>query len=133
MTKTRTLDHIVTTGQIERKRSRCKQIIKTVDGLAAWLGQSATELVKYTCDHGKWKVTRRLPLQQPTYTAADDGGKCTFMFSRAVESYVTRYRTTSSLSVIYVSQIHEEGVYQQRWPRSLRTLAAKSEDPGREV
>ena len=38
------LEHLLTTGKIEGKRSRGRQRIKIQDGIAAWLGRSTAEM-----------------------------------------------------------------------------------------
>ena len=50
------LDHSLTTGNIEGKRSRGRQRIKIQDGIAAWLGRSTAETFVDARDREKWKV-----------------------------------------------------------------------------
>ena len=50
------LEHLLTTGKIEGKRSRGRQRIKTQDGIAAWLGRSTAEMFVDARDREKWKV-----------------------------------------------------------------------------
>ena len=52
------LDHLLTTGKIEGKRSRGRQRIKIRDGrpIAAWLGRSTAEMFVDARDREKWKV-----------------------------------------------------------------------------
>ena len=38
------LEHLLTTGKVEGKRSRGRQRIKKEDGIAAWLGRSTAEM-----------------------------------------------------------------------------------------
>ena len=61
----RKLEHLATTGRIEGKRSS-RQRFKVIDGPAAWLGKSTTELFRDTCD---WEMEGRgcLRLQQEQY------------------------------------------------------------------
>ena len=50
------LEHLITTGMIEGKRSRGKQREKMTDGLANWLGAGkVVEILKATRDRGIWK------------------------------------------------------------------------------
>ena len=49
------LEHLITTGMMEGKRSRGKQE-KMIDGLANWLGaDKVVEILKATRDCGIWK------------------------------------------------------------------------------
>ena len=50
------LEHLLTTGKIEGKRSRGRQIIKIQDGVAAWLGRSTAAMFVDARDRKKWKV-----------------------------------------------------------------------------
>ena len=50
------LEHLLTTGKIEGKRSRGGQRIKMQDGVAAWLGRSTAEMFVDARDREKWKV-----------------------------------------------------------------------------
>ena len=50
------LEHLLTTGKIEGKRSRGRQRIKIQDGIAAWLGRSTAEMFVDARDRKKWKV-----------------------------------------------------------------------------
>ena len=50
------LEHLLTTGKIEGKRSRGGQRIKIQDGVAAWLGRSTAEMFVDARDREKWKV-----------------------------------------------------------------------------
>ena len=50
------LEHLLTTGTIEGKRSRGRQRIKIQDGIAAWLGRSTAEMFVDARDRKKWKV-----------------------------------------------------------------------------
>ena len=50
------LEHLLTTGKIEGKRSRGRQRIKIQDGIAAWLGKSTAEMFVDARDREKWKV-----------------------------------------------------------------------------
>ena len=50
------LEHLLTTGNIEGKRSRGRQRIKIQDGIAAWLGRSTAEMLVDARDRKKWKV-----------------------------------------------------------------------------
>ena len=52
------LEHVLTTGKIEGKRSRGRQRIKIQDGIAAWLGRSTAEMFVFVDarDRKKWKV-----------------------------------------------------------------------------
>ena len=50
------LEHLLTTGKIEGKRSRGRQRIKIQDGIAAWLGRSTAEMFVDARDREKWKV-----------------------------------------------------------------------------
>ena len=50
------LEHLLTTGNIEGKRSRGRQRIKIQDGIAAWLGRSTAEMFVDARDREKWKV-----------------------------------------------------------------------------
>ena len=52
----RKLELLVTTGEIDGKRSRGQQRIKLLNGLAAWLGESTVELLRYTCEGWRWRV-----------------------------------------------------------------------------
>ena len=52
----RKLEHLLTTGKIEGKRSRGRQRIKIQDGIAAWLGRSTAEMFVDARDRKKWKV-----------------------------------------------------------------------------
>ena len=52
----RKLEHLLTTGKIEGKRSRGRQIIQIQDGIATWLGRSTAEMFVDARDHEKWKV-----------------------------------------------------------------------------
>ena len=50
------LEHLITTGMMEGKRSRRKQREKMTDRLANWLGAGKViEILKATRDHGIWK------------------------------------------------------------------------------
>ena len=50
------LEHLITTGMMEGKRSRGKQREKMTDGLANWLGAGkVVEILKATRDRGIWK------------------------------------------------------------------------------
>ena len=50
------LEHLITTGMMEGKRSRGKQREKMTDGLANWLGAGkVVEILKATKDRGIWK------------------------------------------------------------------------------
>ena len=50
------LEHLITTGMMEGKRSRGKQREKVTDGLANWLGAGkVVEILKATKDRGIWK------------------------------------------------------------------------------
>ena len=50
------LEHLITTGMMEGKRSRGKQREKMTDGLVKWLGASkVVEILKATRDRGIWK------------------------------------------------------------------------------
>ena len=58
------LEHLLTTGNIEGKRSRGRQRIKQIqDGIAAWLGRSTADMFVDARDRKKWKRDR-LRLQQ---------------------------------------------------------------------
>ena len=57
------LEHVLTTGKIEGKRSRGRQRIKIQDGIAAWLGRSTAEMFVDARD-GKVEGHDRLRLQQ---------------------------------------------------------------------
>ena len=49
-------EHLITTGMMERKRSRGKQREKMTEGLANWLGAGkVAEILKATRDRGIWK------------------------------------------------------------------------------
>ena len=50
------VEHLLTTGKIEGKRSRGRQRIKIQDGIAAWLGRSTAEMFVDARDRKKWKV-----------------------------------------------------------------------------
>ena len=50
------LEHLLTTGKIEGKRSRGRQRIKIQDGIAAWLRRSTAEMFVDARDREKWKV-----------------------------------------------------------------------------
>ena len=50
------LEHLLTTGKIEGKRSRGRQRIKIQDGIAAWLGRSTAEMFVDARDREKWMV-----------------------------------------------------------------------------
>ena len=50
------LEHLLTTGKIEGKRSRGGQRIKIQDGVAAWLGRSTAKMFVDARDREKWKV-----------------------------------------------------------------------------
>ena len=50
------LEHLLTTGKIEGKRSRGRQRIKIQDGIAAWLWRSTAEMFVDARDREKWKV-----------------------------------------------------------------------------
>ena len=50
------LEHLLTTGKIEGKRSRGRQRIKIQDGIAAWLGRSTADMFVDARDRKKWKV-----------------------------------------------------------------------------
>ena len=50
------LEHLLTTGKIEGKRSRGRQRIKIQDSMAAWLGRSTAEMFVDATDREKWKV-----------------------------------------------------------------------------
>ena len=50
------LEHLLTTGKIEGKRSRGRQRIKIQEGIAAWLGRSTAEMFVDARDREKWKV-----------------------------------------------------------------------------
>ena len=50
------LEHLLTTGKIEGKRSRGRQRIKIQDGIAAWLGRSTAEMFVDARDREKWRV-----------------------------------------------------------------------------
>ena len=50
------LEHLLTTGKIDGKRSRGHQRIKIQDGIAAWLGRSTAEMFVDARDREKWKV-----------------------------------------------------------------------------
>ena len=50
------LEHLLTTGKIEGKRSRGRQRLKIQDGIAAWLGRSNAEMFLDARDRKKWKV-----------------------------------------------------------------------------
>ena len=50
------LEHLITTGMMEGKRSRGKQREKMTNGLANWLGAGkVVEILKATRDRGIWK------------------------------------------------------------------------------
>ena len=50
------LEHLITTGMMEGKRSRGKQREKMTDGLVNWLGAGkVVEILKATKDRGIWK------------------------------------------------------------------------------
>ena len=50
------LEHLITIGMMEGKRSRGKQREKMTDGLANWLGAGkVVEILKATRDRGIWK------------------------------------------------------------------------------
>ena len=50
------LEHLITTGMMEGKRSRGKQREKMTDGLVKWLGAGkVVEILKATRDRGIWK------------------------------------------------------------------------------
>ena len=50
------LEHLITTGMMEGKRSRGKQLEKMTDGLVKWLGAGkVVEILKATRDRGIWK------------------------------------------------------------------------------
>ena len=50
------LEHLITTGMMEGKRSRGKQREKMTDGLVNWLGAGkVVEILKATRDRGIWK------------------------------------------------------------------------------
>ena len=40
------LEHLLTTGKIEGKRSRGRQRVKIQDGIAAWLGRSTADMLR---------------------------------------------------------------------------------------
>ena len=50
------LEHLLTTGKIEGKRSRGRQRIKIQDGIAAWLGRSTADMFVDARDRETWKV-----------------------------------------------------------------------------
>ena len=50
------LEHLLTTGKIEGKRSRGRRRIKIQDGIAAWLGRSTAEMFVDARYLKKWKV-----------------------------------------------------------------------------
>ena len=50
------LEHLLTRGMIEGKRSRGRHRIQIQDGIAAWLGRSTAEMFVDTRDREKWKV-----------------------------------------------------------------------------
>ena len=50
------LEHLLTTGKNEGKRSRGRQRIKIQDGIAAWLGRSTAEMFVDARDRKKWEV-----------------------------------------------------------------------------
>ena len=50
------LEHLLSTGKIEGKRSRGRQRIKIQDGIAAWLGRNTAEMFVDARDREKWKV-----------------------------------------------------------------------------
>ena len=51
------LEQLLTTGKIEGKRSRGRQIKNKIqDGIAAWLGRSTAEMFVDARDREKWKV-----------------------------------------------------------------------------
>ena len=51
------LEHLVTTGRIEGKRSREKQLEKMMDGLTMWFKvRRVTDALKATRDRDVWKV-----------------------------------------------------------------------------
>ena len=50
------LEHLLTTGKIEGKRSRGRQRIQIQDGIAAWLGRSTADMFVDARDREKWKV-----------------------------------------------------------------------------
>ena len=50
------LEHLLTTGKIEGKRSRGRQRIEMQDGIAAWLERSTAEMFVDARDREKWKV-----------------------------------------------------------------------------
>ena len=50
------LEHLLTTGNVEEKRSRGRQRIKIQDGIAAWLGRSTAEMFVDARDRKKWNV-----------------------------------------------------------------------------
>ena len=58
------LEHLLTTGTIEGKRSRGRQRIKIQDGIAAWLGRSTAEIFVDARDPKKMEGHDRLRLQQ---------------------------------------------------------------------
>ena len=50
------LEHLITTGMMEGKRSRGKQREKMTDGLVKWLGAGkVVEILKASRDRGIWK------------------------------------------------------------------------------
>ena len=50
------LEHLLTTGKIEGKRSRGRQTRQIQDGIAAWLGRSTAEMFVDARDRKTWKV-----------------------------------------------------------------------------
>ena len=51
------LEHFLTTGKIEGKRSRGRKRIKKIqDGIAAWLGRSTADMFVDARDRKKWNV-----------------------------------------------------------------------------
>ena len=50
------VEHVLTTGKIEGKRSRGRQRINIQDGTAAWLGRSSAEMFVGARYRKKWKV-----------------------------------------------------------------------------
>ena len=58
------LEHLLTTGKIDGKRSRGRQRIQIQDGIAAWLGRSTAEMFVDARDRKKVEGHDRLRLQQ---------------------------------------------------------------------
>ena len=49
------LEHLITTGTMDGKRSRGRRREKIIDGMAKWLGTGVMEVLRTTRDREVWK------------------------------------------------------------------------------